>query len=632
MMHKPTCTSLFQLPFLVGTHENVVDWIIHKTLKRDSLSIIPGTLHEVAQSQLSTPARADYKKISIYTTDGMPLVWLARWLGFTNAQRVYGPDLFRSVLAKTNKVFYTHAFYGGTPSSLTTLLQFVASNAPEAQVVYAHAPAFSDSPHQNMKELQTIQKKQPHFLWVGLGGHKQVQLLAEWQKKLPHTTCIGIGAAFDFVSGVKYQAPKQVQQLGLEWLFRLFMEPHRLWKRYLVTIPLGLIRTFFSAAGQSQTLRHAVVLKYGTEATVCDYVDQTTRVLAHTHTVIQLSISGHTTWKDTLRYCKTLCAVIIHGSPQVMHLTVPRILPFRSWRFMKKCDEFCAQQCTLWLVHYCTASSSQKIIWNFYPQLADWCLALKEHRDILVFDVVDIYRPPKQKDALTVYIKALLHKANVVTAISRTARAELLKIAKTQAIHLVPQGFDSDSLPAYTPGKKVFVAGYLGAINGRIDVTVMLSCITHMPTERFLFIGPLSSDNNVPQQNHKLLLALLRQPNVTWVPALSRSKALSLMQLCTVALIPYNHRLPFNITSYPMKVLEYFALGLPVLSTPLPELMRHSEHIHFSDSGDGWISTLQALKKVKSTHTARDKKMQIALAQTWEKKIGKILQLIKERV
>ncbi len=635
MITKTVLSSLFDLPFILGTHENVVTWIVQQTRKRSGLSLIPGTLHEVAQAKLNSPTpKCDIHTV-IYTTDGMPLVWLAQWFGFKDAQRVYGPDLFVSVLKKTDSPLFTHALYGGTQKTLAKVAAAIKLHAPRAHIVYAHAPDFTEHPQRNSTQLKKIQAAQPHFLWVGVGGAKQVRLLAEWQQKLPETTCIGIGAAFDFISGAKAQAPLWMQRSGLEWLFRLCTEPHRLWKRYLVTIPHGLLRAFFSSAPSAKsTTTCAVVLKYGNEASVCDYVDQTTRVLAQRYPTIQLSIPGYTTWGDTLSCIRTVCAVTLIGPPRVLHLSAPRILPLRSWWLMKRCDTVCAQMCINWLVHYCSGQKTRRIIWNFYPQLADWCLGLKRPGDAVVFDVVDIYTPihTADKNKLTVQIKALIQKATVVTAISRTAQTALRKNNPGTSIHLVPQGFDSTAVPPYSDGSKIFTAGYIGALNGRIAVKELLSCVRHMPGDMFLFIGPLSTDENVPTTQLDLLQVLLKEPNVTWLPTVPRSTALSCMQLCRIGIIPYDHQLPFNRTSYPMKVLEYFALGLPVVSTPLPELMRHKQHIRFVTTVDEWVSTLRALKKVRPSTTDHQMKKKIAYAQTWEKKIGTILQLLNKGV
>jgi len=91
-----------------------------------------------------------------------------------------------------------------------------------------------------------------NFFWVGIGMPKQEKFMAEYISILPEAKIfIGVGAAFDFFTGRVRQAPRWMMPIGLEWLFRLFQEPTRLWRRYLIYNPLFVIR----AAGQLLGLR-----------------------------------------------------------------------------------------------------------------------------------------------------------------------------------------------------------------------------------------------------------------------------------------------------------------------------------------------------------------------------------------
>ena len=184
-----------------------------------------------------------YQKIDHFTTDGMPLVWWAQKSGCKQACRVYGPDLFLRMLEESQKYNFTHAFYGGNSKSLQSLIKII-SDKFSINIVYTYAPKFSENLPNDFAQLRKIQKINPHFLWIGLGGKKQVKLMATWKNLLPNTIIIGIGAAFDFVSKSKPQAPYGMQKVGLEWLFRLYSEPQRLWMRYVIIIPFGLLQYF----------------------------------------------------------------------------------------------------------------------------------------------------------------------------------------------------------------------------------------------------------------------------------------------------------------------------------------------------------------------------------------------------
>lgn len=89
--------------------------------------------------------------------------------------------------------------------------------------------------------LDVIRRSKTTVLWIGLSSPKQVQLALRWRSKLPGVSIMCVGAAFDFVAQAKPSAPQWMKQLGLEWLFRLVTEPQRLWKRYLVDVPVFLV-------------------------------------------------------------------------------------------------------------------------------------------------------------------------------------------------------------------------------------------------------------------------------------------------------------------------------------------------------------------------------------------------------
>ena len=103
---------------------------------------------------------------------------------------------------------------------------------PEAHIVGAYAPPFGAlSEKEVFRDCERIQQAQPDLVWVGLGAPKQESWMAMASRYLS-VPLLGVGAAFDFLAGTKKRAPRWMQRLGVEWLFRLVTEPRRLWKRY----------------------------------------------------------------------------------------------------------------------------------------------------------------------------------------------------------------------------------------------------------------------------------------------------------------------------------------------------------------------------------------------------------------
>ncbi len=169
------------------------------------------------------------------TPDGMPLVWIAKAKGCKDIERTYGPDLMRAVCEQGQAQSWRHFFYGGTPDVCAKLETVLKKNFPCIKIVGVFSPPFRSQAEQEQADvLKTIQEAKPDILWVALGSPKQDFWMQMHRPLLDVPVMVGVGAAFDFVAGIKPQAPLWMQHSGLEWLFRLLTEPKRLWRRYLI--------------------------------------------------------------------------------------------------------------------------------------------------------------------------------------------------------------------------------------------------------------------------------------------------------------------------------------------------------------------------------------------------------------
>lgn len=180
----------------------------------------------------------DFKDIvnhaDLVTPDGMPLVWTLRRLGYPEQQRVYGPDLTLEVIAVAAAERIPVGFYGGAPETLQAMINRFKAERPALQVAYAYSPPFRPlTSAEDAEVVDRIRQSGVRVLFVGLGCPRQERWMAEHKGQLS-VVMLGVGAAFDFHAGSKQQAPKWMQAVGLEWLFRLIQEPKRLWRRYLI--------------------------------------------------------------------------------------------------------------------------------------------------------------------------------------------------------------------------------------------------------------------------------------------------------------------------------------------------------------------------------------------------------------
>jgi N-acetylglucosaminyldiphosphoundecaprenol N-acetyl-beta-D-mannosaminyltransferase len=167
------------------------------------------------------------------TPDGMPLVWLSRRAGHRHVERVYGPDLMAAACADGLKPGYRHFFYGGEPGAAEALAMKLETRFPELQVAGTLSPPFGEMAEAEEAALnERINASKADIVWVGLGTGTQEHWMGRNRPRLDAPVLIGVGAAFDFLSGRKPQAPRWLQRRGMEWFFRLATEPRRLWPRY----------------------------------------------------------------------------------------------------------------------------------------------------------------------------------------------------------------------------------------------------------------------------------------------------------------------------------------------------------------------------------------------------------------
>lgn len=194
-------------------------------------------VNNIMEARRSPDYRIVMDQARLVTSDGMPLVWMLRWLGARSATRVYGPDLMARVLRAAADAGIPVGFYGGTVPLLTRLVALVKVRFPRLQVAYAEAPPFRTlAPEEDRRTTQAIRDAGVRILFVGLGSPKQDRWMHAHQDRL-QAVMLGVGAAFDFLAGAKPQAPRWMQSSGLEWAFRLATEPRRLWRRYLSQNP-----------------------------------------------------------------------------------------------------------------------------------------------------------------------------------------------------------------------------------------------------------------------------------------------------------------------------------------------------------------------------------------------------------
>jgi N-acetylglucosaminyldiphosphoundecaprenol N-acetyl-beta-D-mannosaminyltransferase len=199
-------------------------------------------VHGVIESRSDEGLCRIHREAGLVTPDGMPLVWMAHALGYPYMRRVYGPDLMRHLSAIGARRGYRVFLYGGGEGVAQRLQAALTQTYPGLQVVGVLTPPFRElTPAEDAAIVAQINAAQPDIVWIGLSTPKQEKWMAGHLRCIDAAVMIGVGAAFDFLSGTKKQAPLWTQRSGLEWLFRLIMEPRRLWRRYIAIVPTFLV-------------------------------------------------------------------------------------------------------------------------------------------------------------------------------------------------------------------------------------------------------------------------------------------------------------------------------------------------------------------------------------------------------
>jgi N-acetylglucosaminyldiphosphoundecaprenol N-acetyl-beta-D-mannosaminyltransferase len=199
-------------------------------------------VHGIMESVRDEEIRRIHNAAGLVLPDGMPLVWLLWHGGFKFADRVYGPDLMPALFAHSQQTGYRHFLYGATPRTLELLQGNLKRKFPNAEIVGTHAPPFRPAgADEDEAVIELINATGADIVWVGLSTPKQELWMARHRHRLLAPVLIGVGAAFDFHAELVRQAPRWLQRTGLEWAFRLAVEPRRLARRYLRNNPAFLM-------------------------------------------------------------------------------------------------------------------------------------------------------------------------------------------------------------------------------------------------------------------------------------------------------------------------------------------------------------------------------------------------------
>lgn len=243
-MHEPDSIDVLGVKVSSVSLAEAVQTIEHWVRVKQGTYVTCTGMHGIMESRSDPEVKRCHNQAGMVVPDGMPLVWLNHYYDRRHVTRCYGPDLFLAVMKRSAEedAGFKHFFYGGAEGVPEQLAERMKERFPGLQVVGTYSPPFRPLTEEEDETVVTmIRDSGADIVWIGLSTPKQERWMADHTDKLGSVVQVGVGAAFDFHTGRVVQAPSRVQKSGFEWLFRLVVEPRRLWKRYIKNVPIFLV-------------------------------------------------------------------------------------------------------------------------------------------------------------------------------------------------------------------------------------------------------------------------------------------------------------------------------------------------------------------------------------------------------
>ncbi|MBW4670964.1 MAG: WecB/TagA/CpsF family glycosyltransferase [Cyanomargarita calcarea GSE-NOS-MK-12-04C] len=208
------------------------------TKGQPSYVVTPNAQH-IISLQKDNRFREIYRKAFLVVPDGVSLLWSAKFLQTPLNGRVNGTDLFERLCEVAQEKGLKIFLLGGRPGAAEKAKETLQKRLVGIQIVGTHCPPYEfESQEKEVALINTkIKAAAPDILFVGLGAPKQEYWIHDNYQELGVPISVGIGVSFELVANMVQRAPVWMQKWGLEWLFRLIVEPKRLWKRYVMGNP-----------------------------------------------------------------------------------------------------------------------------------------------------------------------------------------------------------------------------------------------------------------------------------------------------------------------------------------------------------------------------------------------------------
>jgi len=226
-----------------GSYQEFINEIFFLVRYKIPSYVCFANVHMVVEGHQDPEFQTIINNANIVAPDGKPISLFLKYFSKLKQDRVCGMDILPDLLKQAELSGKSVYFYGSTQSLLNKITKKANLEYPLLKISGSFSPPFKNlSEEENRIALKKINDTSPDLVFVALGCPKQEKWMAANRNKIG-ACLLGVGQAFNVYAGVEKRLPIWMRNLSLEWMYRLYLEPQRLWKRYLVTNSYFLLLT-----------------------------------------------------------------------------------------------------------------------------------------------------------------------------------------------------------------------------------------------------------------------------------------------------------------------------------------------------------------------------------------------------
>lgn len=236
------------------TFQQTISRILDLSDQKNSSYVCFANVHMVTEAYKDKAFQDMLNRADIVTPDGRPISLFMQYVRGEKQDRVAGMDLMPALMAAAAKANKSVFLIGSTTDIQQLIIEKASKELPDLRIAGAISPPFRPlSEEEKANIVQEINDARPDFIFVSLGCPKQEKWMAEHMDKV-NACMLGLGQAFNVYAGTEKRLPKWMRDLSLEWVYRLVLEPKRLWKRYLVnnSIFIWLVMKYILTGGRKK--------------------------------------------------------------------------------------------------------------------------------------------------------------------------------------------------------------------------------------------------------------------------------------------------------------------------------------------------------------------------------------------